>query len=581
MAAIAFLPGLGRRPIVTSHEARVAQTARQMAVSGSPWRATPVQVAPVQLVKTSDGITRLQPQWDQPPIVVNPWLVPVLNREIRLQKPPLPYWCAAILFRMRGVEWSEGLSRLTPAVLGAVGTFLVYGLARRLLGRVAAWCAALVWVSTYFIAEQYRLAMADPYLAFFTLLCVYAWVRAADPRPRAYLVLFYVSLGLGLLAKGPPLFPAITIPLIAFHVCYRRRPPASLPGHLVGLVIVAAMVGPWIAYIFRHVPNVMEVWRYESVGELPGADNVEKPRPFWFYVPNLFVMSAPWTPLWIAGIALPFSRRKRRASEAAIAEATSRAPATPSYATRPPARRSRSADWFPLAWYFGVVLFFSLLPVKKNTYLLPAMPAQTLIIAQALAALLAGLRRAFEKSAPLAWLQTGIGIAAGIAMVVLVIWRVHADRGMALAVAALALAASTGALAELRARRGSLWLWRQAIAYVLAIVAMLAFYRAEDDAKRSAKPVCDELLATLRQSGDSLALTKLPEEASLYLPLDLAQPRPTGHVLAIVDDPRRLIDRVPRLRDRVPGREVAAVERVSLRSTADDGRWKVFRLTVE
>src|SRR4051812_43946032 len=51
IAAIAFLPGLGRRPIVTSHEARVAQTARQMAVSGWPWRATPVRVAPVQLVK--------------------------------------------------------------------------------------------------------------------------------------------------------------------------------------------------------------------------------------------------------------------------------------------------------------------------------------------------------------------------------------------------------------------------------------------------------------------------------------------------------------------------------------------------
>ena len=27
---------------------------------------------------------------------VNPWLVPIMSGEMRLQKPPLPYWFAAI-----------------------------------------------------------------------------------------------------------------------------------------------------------------------------------------------------------------------------------------------------------------------------------------------------------------------------------------------------------------------------------------------------------------------------------------------------------------------------------------------------
>jgi 4-amino-4-deoxy-L-arabinose transferase-like glycosyltransferase len=597
MGAIAFLPGLDRRPIVTSHEARIAQTARQMAVCGWPWRATPVRVAPVQLVKTSDSITRLQPRWGQTPIAVNPWLVPVLNGEIRLQKPPLPYWCAAILFRLRGVEWNEGLSRLTPALLGALGTFLVYGLARRLLGRIAGWCASIVWVSTYFIAEQYRLAMADPYLAFFTLLCVYAWVRST-PDGEPYdepsgvspsvgdgagwlVILFYVSLALGLLAKGPPMLPHVAIPILAFHATHRRCPPMRLLTHLLGLAIVALLVAPWIAYVFGHVPRVVEMWRYESIGELPGADNVEKARRFWYYVPNLLVMTAPWTPLWIAGILQPFVRRRRRQIEAAACADAIPPQSALSYAPRSPARRRRWGQWFGLAWYFAIIVFFSLLPVKKDTYLLPGVPAQTLIIASALAALLAGLRRGFDPSALLAWVQTGIGIAAGITMIVLVIWRVHSDRGVALLVAVLALAASTGALAELRGRRGSLWLWRQAIAYVLLIATVLAFYRVDDDAQRSAKPVCDELLPILRQTGDSLALTKLPEEVSLYLPLDLAQPRPAGRVVVIVDDPRRQIRHPPHLRDRVPGREIVSIERVSLRSTPDEGRWKVFRLTVE
>src|SRR5258708_5838794 len=159
IAAIAFLPGLGRREVVTSHEARVAQTARAMAASGWPWNARAVAVPPVKLVKTHEGITRLEPQWDAEPMRVNPWAVPVLNGEMRLQKPPLPYWCAAILYRIAGVEWSEGLSRLVPAMLGALATLLIYSLARRLMGRTAGWCAAIAWASSFFfVADEYRKA---------------------------------------------------------------------------------------------------------------------------------------------------------------------------------------------------------------------------------------------------------------------------------------------------------------------------------------------------------------------------------------------------------------------------------------
>jgi 4-amino-4-deoxy-L-arabinose transferase-like glycosyltransferase len=581
IAMIAFLPGLGRRPIVTSHEARVAQTARQMAVSGWPWAARDVEVAPVQLAKTSDGITRLEPRWDQPPVRVNPWLVPVLNREIRLQKPPLPYWCAAMLFRLGGVEWSEGLSRVAPAFLGAVATLLVYGLARRLLGRTAGWCTALAWVSTYFIAEQYRLAMADPYLSFFTLLCAWAWVASTEESPRrprrVFILLFYVSLGLGLLAKGPPLLLVTAVPIIAFHVCYRRRPAFRVLDHLLGVAIVAALVAPWIVYIFHHIPNILEVWRYESVGELPGADNVEKARPLWFYVPNLFLMSAPWTAVWGLGMCLPFLRRWR---SWVTTNGDVRGQALP-YAS-PGMRRSahrRRKSWFAFTWYASIILFFSLLPVKKNTYLLPAMPAQAMLIGQGLAAILAAMRRTFAKAATPAWAQAAIGVGLAVALVVLMAWRAQTARLAAIAVAALALAAGCGAVAELQARRPWLWLWRQAIAYALTIAGFLVFYKADDDAARSAKPVCDQVLALMRRNGDALALTKLPEEASLYLPLGIAQPQPRGNVLVIVDDPHRTVSQGERFKNRVPG-AVVAVERVMLDGVPVDGRWKVFRLTV-
>src|SRR5690349_5604999 len=173
LAVAVFVLFIDGPDIVTSHEARVAQPARQMAASGWPWAAQTVAVPQVRLIS---GTMRLIADTEKPPINVNPWLVPVLNGQVRLQKPPLPYWCAAALFRCFGFrEWSV---RLIPALMGAIATFFIYDLGRRLFGGHIGWCAALVWVSSYAIPEMYRKAMADPYLGFFSLICVWAWVGA-------------------------------------------------------------------------------------------------------------------------------------------------------------------------------------------------------------------------------------------------------------------------------------------------------------------------------------------------------------------------------------------------------------------
>src|SRR2546425_690415 len=99
LALATFLALLGRKDIVTSHEARVAQTARVMAASGWPWSVQPVSVPVMRMVEI-DGIKQLLPDPGKGEMQVNPWLVPVINNQLRLQKPPLPYWCSAMVFRI-------------------------------------------------------------------------------------------------------------------------------------------------------------------------------------------------------------------------------------------------------------------------------------------------------------------------------------------------------------------------------------------------------------------------------------------------------------------------------------------------
>jgi 4-amino-4-deoxy-L-arabinose transferase-like glycosyltransferase len=100
LAAIPLLIGLGG-PVQRTQEARVVETARQMLGRGLP-----------------------------------AWLIPSLNGEIRLRKPPLAYWMAAGSFELFGV--SEWTGRIPTALVSWMTLAATYTIARRLFGRTAA-----------------------------------------------------------------------------------------------------------------------------------------------------------------------------------------------------------------------------------------------------------------------------------------------------------------------------------------------------------------------------------------------------------------------------------------------------------
>jgi len=590
LSAALFLSFLGRREFATSHEARVAQVARVMADSGWPWNARPVEVAPARLIKR-DGMIRLSPDPEAPPVRVNPWLVPVLNDEIRLQKPPLPYWCAAILFRLAGGP-SEALARLVPAMLGALTVFLLYDLTRVLYGSTVAWCTSLVWLTTYLVPEEYRLAMADPYLAFFTLAALWAWIRsslsradsvfnghkiAPDPiyRPSrvqrafslaphgsgdGYVLLFYLFLGLGALAKGPVVSLVVAVPVLVFHGCFRRRIPGGIIPHLLGLAVLLLVALPWPMAVMRHVPNAAELWRYESVGEL--TDNTENARAWWYYVANLPLLTAPWTPLWVFAVVYAFLRNRPR-------------------------------TWFPITWYLVLFLCFTAVHLKKNPYLLPAMPAQAMMIGLAAATLLRVARRIRFRGVPGALIltQTAVGIVVAI-ILALLLWR-ESDRHAAV----LGLMIPVALVAWLPlwpiVRRWPMpWLAVQAIAYALLLLVFGDVYLTRENNARSPKAVCAEISQMIDGTHRALLVSKLPEEVAFYLPL-----RPRGAAprqwIWVKDDEKgvkqRQKARKPPPPEPVPedfdgwvaGAKVVAVRRVPLRSAPGDTRWKVYELTVD
>ena len=568
LAAVAFLLGVGRKDITTSHEARVAQTAREMADGGWPWSARTVSIRPLHLVRPQ-GMVRLEPREGERPIDVNPWLIPIYNGQVRLQKPPLPYWCAAVIFRLAGqTAWS---ARIVPAALGFFATFLMMDLARRLLGRRAAYVAGMLWVSSYFIPQEYRKAMADPYLAFFTLGCVWAWVKRSGDRGQGsgrYVLLFYASMLGGLMAKGPVILIHVAIGLAAYHLCYRRRPPRGAAMHLLGIALVLALGLPWPLYVLRHVPGAVELWRYESVGEL--ADNVENAREWWFYFPDLLLLAVPWTPVWLAGLVWPGVRRRRRL-------------------------------WFPVAWYLATVCFFSLSNLKKDAYLLPVMPAMVLMVTQVLLGMIAAARRTRpSRWAEFLWRIQGVLVMVLAGVVVFLLILKGPDRSTLrefakffrnfhvnwsevtaadVAAAVIAVVVAIAAIAAERSRRPRLRFGGLAAAFALLFALFFQQYMTVKDNGNSLRPFAQAMLAESSPPGCTLFQSNLPDPVRFYLPRNLTFD-PTAQCAIVAVENRRRKGKEPTQSPFPPifeGR-ITSTENLTSTDPASGNDWTLYRL---
>jgi len=552
---VMFLLLLGRRDITTSHEARVVQTARQMAAAGWPWRPDArILVRPVEL-KEVRGSLELVSDSSAPRIPVNPWLVPVINGQIRLHKPPLPYWCAAVMFRLFG--FGEAAARVVPALLGAAAALLMFDVARRILGRRSALIAAAVWITTYFVIEEFRKAMADPYLAFFTLAALWAWLAAADRAPRNMLLVlaFYLAIALGALAKGPVILLTVIPACLLLRFLLKRRTWASWPVHVLGVTLALGLSLAWPVYVVGRVPHAIEFWRYESIGEL--SDNVQKARPWWAYLGVITYLPLPWVPMWIAGIAAVFLHGRR--------------------GLRSPRGRRRM---FALIWFALSVLMFSLSNIKKPTYLLPLMPAQTLIIADAIVLWLAFARRNGMRGiqAVLAWAQYAIGVGFMCGLVALM-WRADAFTSVDRIAACSATAAAILVAIPLLGRRPGRWLAWQFAAYAIVLLIHAAVFTPGWDNPRSGRGFAQAITAHSRQTQTAVLVSALPEEVSVYLPLDLPDWVDARAVLVPLDDRKNKANlSVQAWSARVHGRPIESIEPVEIEGNFDRARWKLFRV---
>lgn len=330
LAALLYLPGLGRPALWEPDEGRYAEIAREMVVSGD-------------------------------------YVTPRDDFELYFEKPPLVYWAEAAAIHVFGVN--EFAVRL-PAALFSVGEVVVTAaLADAMFGAMPGFLAALVLALSPLFFGFARFATLDPALAFFLTAGLGAFFAAAhcdsfaQPQARRWMLLSAVMLALGTLTKGPiALLLGGAVALVWLATQRRLRQIAEMP--LVWCtVIYVAIVAPWFALMESRNPGFLGFFFIHEHLERYVSSTEHGWGP-WFFIP--IVIGGAWP--WIFFAPTGWSAMRANSGDDA----------------RQSAPRRTAAD-FLTVWFAIIFVFFSIPRSKLGSYILPALPPLAIVAGYGLA----------------------------------------------------------------------------------------------------------------------------------------------------------------------------------------------------
>jgi len=309
------------------------------------------------------------------------WYLLTLYGEPYDQKPPLPFWMMAGAMKLLGERHMELASRL-PGILAAAGTLVVTMLVGgTLLGRRAGWLAAVILLTTAQFFDSAAQAKLDMPFTFWIALSVGAWMARPLGRPLVWKswLLVWGGITLAFLTKGPLAVLVLLGAIAGESVMARSWRPWREARLISGLLFLAAWVGAWLWGQAQAVGDafVAQQVQGETVNRLLRGDHTGPP---WFYLPKLPTTIAPgWTLLAIP-IALIWWRGRTQppAADPAVAGRGARFGAV-------------------LGWFVVPFVVLCIASGKRESYILPLLPALALLLA-------AGVQRFIGLDRPLgAW----------------------------------------------------------------------------------------------------------------------------------------------------------------------------------
>ena len=149
----------------------------------------------------------------------NDYIVPVCNGQPRLQKTPLNYWLVIGTAKFTKTV-DELAARLPSMLLAMLSTAAILYFVTVILDFSTAALSALVWSTSLGFIRYGHNARPEMSLTCFVTIAMLAFYAAMISQQRKrqiiYMLIFWISFALAMLAKGPAPLPLVTIPLFLF-----------------------------------------------------------------------------------------------------------------------------------------------------------------------------------------------------------------------------------------------------------------------------------------------------------------------------------------------------------------------------
>ena len=309
------------------------------------------------------------------------YIVPYFNNQLRLDKPPLTYWAQTLSYCVFGEN--DFAARFPSAIAAALTALVIFIWGTRLRGKELGWRAAIIFTLSLQTFIHAKAAVADMWLVLFVTLAHLSGSEtlqhsrrnqgAAVSSPpwaiwRSPFLVFYLSLALGFLAKGPIAWtPLLTVGvlIISTRDWQLVRSFKFLRGLLLTLAVIALWGIPALIEthgeffrigIGRHV-----IGRSLATMEGHGADTFGMYLlllPFYFV--TIFISFFPWS------IKLPWLvQRLWRERRAGIADPS-----------------ANKIDAYLVTGTAVIFIIFTLIKTKLPHYTLPAFPLLALLLAR-------------------------------------------------------------------------------------------------------------------------------------------------------------------------------------------------------
>jgi len=281
------------------------------------------------------------------------WLVPRLDGEPRLQKPPLFYWAGSL-----SAELAGGPSLLTLRSVSGVAALLLAaavwrvgrGIAGELTGDACAF--ALAACALFFIRG--RVGDAEMLLALLVFLSLAVFEELWHTRDQRLLPALSALVGLAFLAKATAALLSIFAPVLVWLALQRSLRLALRPAVLAWSLLGIAIGLSWYLVILWRVPEAGEALRAFLVAPLgkQAGTNATHFRGLFYYVARFPAQLLP------AGLLLPWLAWE---------------------AWRERFWRDEPRVRFWAVAFAAQFVGWSLVPSKQIHYVLPAVPVYALV----------------------------------------------------------------------------------------------------------------------------------------------------------------------------------------------------------